>query len=88
MPDKQQSDAAPMDALLLAQSLWRQDYAAAEVLTRLSDPVAINRELATWLRVAVQKALEYGAGPECGDADEFAVIARWISGAPQPAVPR
>jgi hypothetical protein len=87
MPDNQQTDAAPMDALLLAQSLWRQDHEATAIITGLVDPVATNRELANWLRVAVQKALEYGAGPECGDTDEFAVIARWISGAPQPAVP-
>jgi hypothetical protein len=70
--------AAPVDALLLAQAHWRNDKEAAFVVAKYSDPWAINRQLASWLRVAVQKALECGAGPEFGDRDEFDVIARWI----------
>ncbi|MBB5162487.1 hypothetical protein [Mycobacterium sp. AZCC_0083] len=74
--------AAPVDALLLAQARWRDDREAADIVARYSDPWAVNRELVDWLRVAVQKALECGAGPEFGDHDELDVIARWISGVP------
>lgn len=70
--------AAPVDALLLAQARWRGDREATDVVEKYSDPWATSRQLADWLRVAVQKALECGAGPEFGDHDEFDVIARWI----------
>lgn len=75
-PDR--TAAAPVDALLLAQARWRDDTAAATVVSKYCDPWATNRQLTDWLRVAVQKALECGAGPEFGDHDEFDVIARWI----------
>jgi hypothetical protein len=77
-PLRGRTAAAPVDAVLLAQARWRDDTEAADVIEKYSDPWATSRQLADWLRVAVQKALEYGAGPEFNDHDEFDVIARWL----------
>lgn len=78
-----------LDALLLAQSRWRDDHEAADVVAKYSDPWAVSQQLTDWLRVAVQKALECGAGPEFDDSTEFDVIARWITDvqAPQGVTP-
>ncbi|MBZ4620989.1 hypothetical protein [Mycobacterium avium] len=70
--------AARIDALLLAQSLWSDDELATNILMRYCDPLAVACELAAWLRTAVTKALECGAGPEFGDLHEFDVLARWL----------
>ncbi|ANR92715.1 hypothetical protein [Mycobacterium avium] len=75
--------AAPIDALLLAQSLWSGDHTATDILMRYCEPWTVARELADWLRVAVTKALECGAGPEFGDVHEFDVLARWLQGVQQ-----
>ncbi|CAM4413728.1 hypothetical protein MB901379_03886 [Mycobacterium basiliense] len=75
-PDR--TAAAPLDALLLAQTLWRDDHEATQLLFRDCDPYAVTRQLAGWLRCAIQTALAYGAGPEFGDENEFDVLRRWI----------
>lgn len=70
--------AAPVDALLIAQSLWSGDETATAILMRYCEPWSVIRQLADWLRVAVTKALDSGAGPEFGDIHEFDVLARWL----------
>lgn len=79
--------AAPVDALLLAQALWSGDETAAVIIARYCDPHAVIRELAGWLRCAVTKALECGAGPEFGDLHEFDVLARWLHDVQQEKTP-
>lgn len=81
---QKRSAAAGMDALLLAQARWRDDHTAEYIIAKHCDPAEVNRVLAGWLRTAVQKALEYGAGAEMDDHDELDVVARWISGEPTP----
>lgn len=83
----QRTKAAPVDALLIAQAVWAGDTATRDYVLSNADPWETTRQLAAWLRTAIQKALALGAGGEFGDVHEFDVIARWLHDVQQEATP-
>lgn len=77
-PTPDQTNAAPVDALLIARAFLQDDPAATAVLLKHCDPWSCTLQLAGWLRTALDVALAHGAGQH-QDHSVDDVLDRWIA---------
>lgn len=78
-PTGTQTEAAPVDALLIARAFVSDDDDAVQLLLKHCDPWSCTLQLAGWLRTAIDVALKHGAGERIGCHNVDDMLAFWLN---------